>query len=58
MKSLKEILDTPIKHKPEHDYLEHVHESYHGTNMNPITNGDISEAIHTAAGIDDSLRNK
>jgi hypothetical protein len=58
MKNLKEILDTPIKYKPKYAYLEHVHESYCGINMNPITNGDISEAIHTAAGIDDSLRNK
>ena len=53
MKTLDEILDTPVKYKPEFTYLEKCHESYHGVNRNLLTNNDISEAIRSAAGIDE-----
>ncbi len=56
MKTIDEILATPVKYKPEFAYLEKCRESYRGVNRNLRTNDDITEAIHTAAGIDDYER--
>lgn len=56
MKTIDEILATPVKYRHEFAYLEKVHETYRGVNRNIYDNSDISEAIHTAAGIDDYER--
>jgi len=53
MKTIDEILETPVKYKPGFAHLEKCHESYRGVNRNIHTNDDIAEAVHTAAGIDD-----
>jgi hypothetical protein len=56
MRELDDILADKIEYKKEYKYLEKIHESYHGINMNVYTNNDIYEAVNTAAGIDGFLK--